>query len=115
MWDLYNLSEVANIKTDKLAWECTHTHSPNGDNAAQQLLFFMYEIDTAGVSKVTLPDDNGLIILAAAETRDTESAVLETPLYDRVSGRKYDYKMTRKEKRRDRTQKRIFKKPHNKS
>ncbi|MBR2418982.1 MAG: hypothetical protein IKB12_10150 [Clostridia bacterium] len=114
-WDLYNLSEVAEIKTDKLAWECTHTHSPQGDNAAQQLLFFMYEIDTEGVETVTLPDDNGLIILSAAQTSDTESAVLETPLYDRVSGRKFNYKMSGKEKRRDRAQKRIFKKPHNKS
>ncbi len=114
-WDLYNLSEVANIKTDRLAWECTHTHSPTGDNAAQQLLFFMYEIDTEGVETVTLPDDNGLIILAAAQTRDTDKTALQTALYDRVSGRKFDYKMSRKEKRRDRAQKRLFKKPHNKS
>lgn len=114
-WDLYNLSEVANIKTDKVAWECTHTHSPNGDNAAQQLLFFMYEINTTSVNTITLPDDNGLIILAAAQTRDANTAKLMTPLYDRVSGRKFDYKMTSKEKRRDKTQKRIFKKPHNKS
>ena len=114
-WDLYNLSEVANIKTDKLAWECTHTHSPQGDNAAQQLLFFMYEIDTKDVETVTLPDDNGLIILSAAQTKDTEYAVLETALYDRVSDRKFDYKMTGKEKRKHRAQMRKNKKPHNKS
>ena len=114
-WDLYNLSEVANIKTDKLAWECTHTHSAQGDNVAQQLLFFMYEIDTKDVETVTLPDDNGLIILSAAQTKNDESAVLETALYDRVSDRKFNYKMSGKEKRRDRAQKRMFKKPHNKS
>ena len=114
-WDLYNLSEVADIKTDKLAWECTHTHSPTGDNAAQQLLFFMYEIDTEGAETVKLPDDNGLIILAAAQTRSTESAVLKTALYDRVSGRKYDYKMSGKEKRAHKKQMKRFKKPHNKS
>ena len=75
----------------------------------------MYEIDTEGVDTVTLPDDNGLIILAAAQTRDTDKTALQTALYDRVSGRKFDYKMSRKEKRRDRAQKRLFKKPHNKS
>ncbi len=114
-WDLYNLSEVANIKTDKVAWECTHTHSPNGDNAAQQLLFFMYEINTNGINTITLPDDNGLLILAASETRDSNAVKLMTPLYDRVEGRKFNFTMTAKEKRRDKAQKKRFKKPHNKS
>ncbi len=114
-WDLYDLAEVADIKTDKLAWECTHTHSETGDNAAAQLFFFMYEIDIDGADSVTFPDDNGLIVLAAAQTRDATDTKLFTPLYDRISGRKFDFKMSGKEKRFINKQKRKFKKPHNKS
>ena len=99
-WDLYDLAETAFIKTDKLAWECTHTHSPQGDNVASQLYFFMYEINTAGISKVTLPDDNGLLILAATEVHDGREVRLSTELYDRIGKREFDYKMSMSEKRR---------------
>ncbi len=114
-WDLYNLSEVADIKTDKLAWECTHTHSPKGDNAAEQLLFFMYELNTAHANSIVLPDDNGLLILAASETRDGNPVKLMTALYDRVEGRKYNFTMTGKEKKRDKAQKKLYKRTPNKS
>ncbi len=114
-WDLYDLAEVADIKTDRLAWECTHTHSSLGDNVAAQLYFFMYEIDIDGADSITFPDDNGLIVLAAAQTFDAEDTKLVTPLYDRIAGRKFDYKMTGKEKRFIKKQKRKFKKPLNKS
>ncbi len=114
-WDLYNLAEVANIKTDKLAVEFTHTHSPQGDNVAAQIYFFMYEIDTQGASTVTFPEDNGLIILAAAQSNEDECAKLESALYDRVSDRKFDYKMSRKEKKHHKKQMKKWKKTPNKS
>ncbi len=114
-WDLYNLSEVANIKTDRFAWECTHTHSPEGDNVADQLFFFMYELNISNANEITLPDDSGLIILAASQSTDSNAVKLMTPLYDRVTDRKFDYKMSGKEKRRDALQKKLFKKPTNKS
>ena len=98
-WDLYELAETAFIKTDKVAWECSHTHSPEGDNVASQLYFFMYEINTAGVSRITLPDDNGLLILAATEVHDNREVRLNTELYDRVAKRPFDYKMSVSEKR----------------
>lgn len=114
-WDLYDLAEVANIKTDRLAWECTHTHGPDGDNAAAQLYFFMYEMDIGDAGKITLPDDNGLIIIAAVQSSDSSSIRLETELYDRVSGRTFDYRMTNKEKRTCKRMKKKFKKTPNKS
>ncbi len=114
-WDLYNLAEVANIKTDKLAWECTHTHSPEGDNVASQLYFFMYEIDTSDCATVTLPDDNGLIILSAAQSNDGKRVNLVTALYDRVSGRRFDYTMSRKEKKNHKKQLKKWKRTPNKS
>lgn len=99
-WDLYNRAETAFIKTDKLAYEFTHTHSPNGDNAGSQLYFFMYEINTENFSKIKLPDDSGLLILAATETFDTRLVRLNSALYDRVDNRTFDYKMSFKERRR---------------
>ncbi len=114
-WDLYNLAEVANIKTDKLAWECTHTHSKDKDNTASQLYFFMYEIDLEDAKTVTLPKESGLIILAASVVTSGADTKLSTPLYDRISDRKFTFKMSAKEKRMDRKLKKRFKKPHNKS
>ncbi len=114
-WDLYDLAEVANIKTDKLAWECTHTHGPNGDNAAAQLYFFMYEVPVGETGEITLPNDNGLIILAATQTQEETTTNLQTALYDRVSDRTFDYKMSSKEKRHHNKMKKKWKKPLNKS
>lgn len=112
-WDLYDLAETAFIKRDKLAWECTHTHSAQGDNVASQLYFFMYEINTEGISTVTLPDDNGLLILAATEIHDSREVRLNTTLYDRVEKREFDYKMSMSEKRKyNKNKKRSKKKPN---
>ena len=99
-WDLYNRAETAFIKTDKLAYEFTHTHSPSGDNAGSQLYFFMYEINTENFSEIKLPDDSGLLILAATETFDTRLVRLNSALYDRVDNRTFDYKMSFNERRR---------------
>lgn len=114
-WDLYDLAETANIKTDKLAWECTHTHKASGDVAASQLYFFMYEVPVGEQGVVTLPEDNGLLILAATKTSDKKDATLITPLYDRVSDRRFDYKMSNKEKKTHNRMKRRWKKTPNKS
>ena len=114
-WDLYDLSEVANIKTDKLAWECTHTHGAHGDNAAAQLYFFMYEVPVGETGVITLPEDSGLIILAATQTQEETTTELQTALYDRVEGREFTYKMSSKEKRHHKKMKRKWKKTPNKS
>ena len=112
-WDLYDLAETAFIKRDKLAWECTHTHSPHGDNVASQLYFFMYEINTEHISTITLPDDNGLLILAATEIHDSREVRLNTTLYDKIEKREFDYKMSMSEKRRYNKNKRRSKKKPN--
>ena len=114
-WDLYDLAETANIKTDRLAWECTHTHSIKGDVAAQQLYFFMYEVPVGETGVITLPEDNGLIILGATQTNESVTTTLESALYDRISERPFDFKMTAKEKRNYKRLKRKFKKTPNKS
>ncbi len=114
-WDLYNLAETAFIKTDKLAWEFTHTHSANKDNVASQLYFFMYEINTENFDEIKLPSDGGLLVLAATETFDTRLIRLNSALYDRVENRTFDYKMSHAEKRRHKKNLRRSKKTPNKS
>lgn len=115
IWDLYDLKETAKIKTDKLAWECTHAHSVFEDVAAKQLCFFMYELNVGDADLITLPDDPDLLILAASQSRDGSFIRLETELYDRVKERKFDYKMSVKEKLCHAYNMKISKKPHNKS
>lgn len=114
-WDLYNLSQTAYIKKDRLAWECTHTHTSGKDNYGAQLYFFMYEINTSGVDEITLPDDSGLMILAATEINENRDFKLVTDLYDSVEKRPFDYKMSHKEKRKYNFRKRISKKKPNQS
>ena len=73
----------------------------------------MYEINTEGISTVTLPDDNGLLILAATEIHDSREVRLNTTLYDRVEKREFDYKMSMSEKRKyNKNKKRSKKKPN---
>lgn len=112
-WDLYDLAQTAFIKTDKLAWECTHTHSPDKDNVASQLYFFMYEINTDNVSEITLPDDNGLLIIAATEVYENNVVRLNSVLYDRIDKRPFDFKMTRKERNTVKKLKKKSKRPVN--
>ena len=88
-WDLYSLKQTAFIKKDKLAWECTHTHSEEGDNVANQLFFFRYDIPVKGAKSVTLPKGNEVIILAATEVSDTADTVLISDLYDSVEPREF--------------------------
>lgn len=114
-WDLYDLAETAFIKTDKLAWECTHTHSADKDNIASQLFFFMYEINTDGINEITLPEDNGLLILAATEVYENNTVRLNSQLYDRISKRPFDFKMSRKERNTVKKLKKKSKRPLNKS
>lgn len=86
-WDLYNLAQAANIKTDTLAWVCTHTNGLYTTNVADELYFFMYEFNLNGTRSITLPKDNGLVILAASSIDDQDFVKLRTDLYDRVENR----------------------------
>ena len=92
-WDLYDLKETAFIKRDKLAWECTHTHSPEGDNVANQLFFFRYDLYVKGAKKVKLPADNELIVMAATQINDTASTVIVSEMYDSIERRTFDFKL----------------------
>lgn len=93
-WDLYGLEQTAYIKKDKAAWECTHTHSKDGDNVANQLFFFRYDIPVKGAKRVVLPKGNEVIILAATEITDTADTVLISDLYDSVEPREFSLELS---------------------
>ena len=73
----------------------------------------MYEVPVGETGVITLPNDNGLIILAATQTQESTTTELQTALYDRVSGREFNYKMSSKEKRHHRKMKKKWKKTPN--
>lgn len=114
-WDLYNLAETAFIKGDRLAWECTHTHAADKDNRGEELYFFMYELSIRDAKQVTLPDDNGLMILAATQVTDARDAALTKPLLEPMEKRPFTFKMTAKQKRRHNKMMRKYRKTPNKS
>lgn len=92
-WDLYDLKETAFIKRDKLAWECTHTHSPEGDNVANQMFFFRYDLYVKGAKKVKLPTGNELIVMAATQVNDTANTVIVSEMYDSIERRPFNFKL----------------------
>lgn len=99
-WDLVDLGEAADIKDCALAWEFTHAHNENGaDIVAKQMLVFAYELDTKGVSELTLPDDESIIILAATGVNGDIASAVAYPLYDRVSGRRLVNRFSRQQLR----------------
>ena len=114
-WDLYELAETGYIKPDKVALEITHTNSNGRMNVASQLYFFMYEINTDGVSEIELPDDDGLLILSATVSYERRDVKLISELYDRLEKRPFDYKMSFKEKSNYKKMKRKWRKTPNKS
>ncbi len=92
-WDLFSLKRTAKIKTDVLAWECTHTHSAKGDDYAHQLFFFKYEIDLGGAQTLALPKDKELFILAATQFKSEFGCKCATELYDTVKPREFNFKI----------------------
>jgi hypothetical protein len=97
-WDLVDLKETAGIKECSLAWEFTHAHNEKGEDiVAKQMLVFAYELDTKDIGELTLPDDEGIIILAATGVKGDIASELAYPMYDRVSGRRPSNRFTEKQ------------------
>ena len=87
-WDLVDLKEAARIKDCNLAWEFTHAHNENcADIVAKQMCVFAYEFDTKDISELVLPDNDNIIVLAAAGVNGDIASAIAYPMYDRVSGR----------------------------
>ncbi len=92
-----------------------HIHETDKDNRGDELYFFAYTLDIRGASSVTLPEDNGLMLLAATVVTDEREAALAKPLLPAMEKRPFDFKMTPKEKRRHNKQMKKTRKPLNQS
>ena len=75
----------------------------------------MYELNIRDAKQVTLPDDNGLMILAATQVTDAREAALASPLLPPMEKRPFTFKMTAKQKRRHNKMMKKYRKPLNQS
>lgn len=84
-WEMFGLNQKAKIKTNaNLAFEFTHTHSPEDDNFAESGCFFMYEIDVKHAKELILPKENYVVILAITATDKPYETTLATNLSETV-------------------------------
>ena len=97
-WDMYDFKETARIKNCKVAYEFTHCHKDYADATAKSMYFFAVEIDLNGETEITLPKDKDIVILSATEINGALGNLV-TPLCEQVPERKFTFKMTAKEKK----------------
>lgn len=73
------------IKRDEIAVNYTHTHNADGDRLYLFAYLFKYGIDVTGAKTVTLPMDDGILVMAAtAVTGANDVTSPAYPLYDTV-------------------------------
>ena len=97
-WNLIGLGETGYVKKDVLAWNTTHAHAKTGDEIAKQLYFFKYAIDIpAGVTAITLPKVEEILILAMTASTDDTAFDPAGEMFDSLEKRPFDYKITREE------------------
>ncbi len=72
------------IKRADLAWYASHHHNPAGENVAYAYSYlFAYAIDLEpGATKLKLPDNSNVRILAISMARENSEATPAHPLYD---------------------------------
>ncbi len=90
IWDLISSEETADIRTDFVAHEYTHTHTASGDNIARQFYLFRYDLPLNGATELTLPCDEN-ILLFAVTTDEEEKCVPCQVLFDTVTKREFNY------------------------
>lgn len=96
-WDLYDFKEVAFTKDGKLGYEFTHSHTENGDAQCEQLFLWNVTVSVEGDERLNLPVDKNVLILSAVCDTEATECSLACLLYDKISGRSFDYKVDLKE------------------
>lgn len=91
IWDMAGMKQKAKIKDAVLGFEFTHTHHPEGDIANGKAYFFIYEIDIRNAKKLTLPEDNRIIILAMTAVKKFSNTRLATKITDASPDEAYDF------------------------
>ncbi len=90
-WDMAGLGQTAKVKDACVALEFTHTHHPEGNIANGKAYFFLYEIDVRGCKKLTLPEDNKVVILAMTAVKKFSNTYLATQMTDVVENENYEF------------------------
>ena len=85
-WDMAGLGQSASVKDANIGIEFTHTHHPEGNLANQKAYFFLYEIDIRNCKKLTLPEENRVVILAMTAIKRFSNTRLATSLIDSAQG-----------------------------
>lgn len=77
------------IKTDSIAWACSHRHAPAGDEVYEYSYLFKYGFDIpAGAKSITLPKDRSIKVLAISVVRDPiDNVQPATQLIDHLDGK----------------------------
>lgn len=89
-WDMAGLNLVADVSSnDTLAIEFNHTHHPEGNNT-QKARFYLYSVNIKDADKITLPENNRVVILAMTTVREPYTSSLATKIEDTVS-KKYSF------------------------
>lgn len=90
-WDLIGLGETGYIKKQPQYFTFTHTHGARGDEIAKQFYLFHAEIPCSKCSKITLPLDKNIFILAASYSKDTNEAIPADEHFDSLNKREFNY------------------------
>ncbi len=85
-WDMAGLAQSARVKSVSPALVFTHVHHPQDDKYNCKANFFMYEIDVRNASKLTLPEDNRIVILAMTAVKKFSNTKIACELYDFPDG-----------------------------
>ena len=90
-WDMAAFNQVADVNDEALGYEFTHVHHPEG-NVAKKAQFYLYSmaINSREPVKITLPENNRVVILSMTAIKERSRGGLATKIYDTVS-QKYDF------------------------
>lgn len=91
MWDLMRSRITGYIKPQSQALSFSHTHSPKGDMIAKQMYFFKADIPLDDGKKITLPDNDNLLIIAATLIKDQHKFQKADEHFDTLTKRAFDY------------------------
>ncbi len=92
VWDMIGLGETADIKTDTVAYEFTHTHGKDADNIAQLFYLFRYTLPIGDATEVTLPKDGSVLLFGATADEDDTTCLIGETLFDTATRRPFDYR-----------------------
>lgn len=84
-WDMAGLDQTADVASnDTLAIEFSHSHHPEGNNT-QKARFYLYSLNIKDVTKITLPENNRVIILAMTTVKEPYTSSIVTKIEDTVA------------------------------